>query len=183
MNKDEKHLFSDLESMLQDSFFRTFQAHTTIQQPLPGTPDLDQLWQGKVSRSLMEDCYEYFDRYPVASLAWAFFTGMAAAQYWETAWAECLKMDDFYQHLRNNTRFEDFDDYIHRQVLHSDPDLRKDTDNIAMLMATNAIKILMEYVQKKSLPFEYGVLVALRCLYTHGAALALHRMGYKMTAL
>ena len=80
-----------------------------IDEHFPESPEIEELWP-KIPQSYLPDGIREFAGYPIVSLAWMMYTGMAVAKYWDTDWQLYSQVDDLYKYLRDQRDFDHMDD-------------------------------------------------------------------------
>ena len=83
----------------------------------PQAIDIEDKWIS-IGQSYIPDGAREYRQYPIASLAWMMYIGMAVTQYWEEDWEKYGKTEDLYLYLRDKEGYDTMDEYIRRNVLH-----------------------------------------------------------------
>ena len=87
-----------------------------VDERMPECPDVEDKWVA-VAEAYLPDGAREFASYPIASLGWMMFIGMAIAEYWDTDWEKYGKIDDLYTPMRDKRGFDNLDEYILDEVL------------------------------------------------------------------
>ena len=147
----------------------------------PECPDVEGVMDD-VLASYMADGVKEFAQYPVASLGWAMYVGMAMANHWDKDWTDWSKQADCYEALRAPRGFDCMDEYILEEVLKLAGKKRATVEEAVYECAHRVHSRLLHA------GFEPGTVDAFRAyaqslqlLYLVGMAVELHRLGYKMT--
>ena len=111
------------ETLFHDDLKRYLLGLNEIDERLPETPDIDELWS-KIGKSFLNDGMREFQQYPTVPFGWCMYIGMAIAKYWDEDWELYSQVDDLYVYLRDKIDFDHMDDYI-RDIYNSRPLLPK----------------------------------------------------------
>lgn len=173
----------DFEKQTQEDLHKYLAGLGKVDKILPETPDIQDLWPD-VLKSYLPDGVREFADYPVVSLGWMMFIGMAVAYYWDIDWEKHSKEGGkaIYGRLRDEKGFDNLDDYILEEVLGLDTEKSGEVSKIVGECAARTLSALHRA------PFEAGTeeaakayVGALHALYTMGAAMELNDLGYHMT--
>lgn len=171
----EIELYKTLHSFLLE--------HKEVDPVKPDAPDLDGIWL-KICQSYIPDGVREFAKYPIASLGWMMYTGMALARFWDIDWATYSANPDLYLYLRDKRGFDHMDEYISEEVLGladvAAQKLQKLVESVAEL-AHNAL--LKEGFEPCTQIAFLAFVRTLHQMYLAGLAVQLLRMGYKMRKL
>ena len=133
---------------------------------------------------LVADGVKEIAAYPTVSGAWAGYIGLAVACWWNRDWAK-LKGQP-YSVLLGPNGFDDMDDHILKDILGLLPD-GKQAQQITSLMQTCAQTavtfIRQEKIEPQSPRAFYVYARAVQVMFSIGAAIELHRLGYEMKKL
>lgn len=179
------NLPEDLEEKMHLDLHRYLTAAGKTDTILPECPDLEDWWPQLLAAYLPDGIREYAD-YPVVSLGWIMFVGMAMARYWDTDW-EKYRNDGAaatYVALRDADGFDNMDDHILLQVLHLDASEAQQTSRIAGECAARMHHTLLTAGIEPGTPEAFSAYTsALHQLYLMGIAIELKSLGYHMQAL
>ena len=154
-----------------------------IDEHFPESPDIEELWP-KIAQSYLPDGIREFAGYPIVSLAWMMYTGMAVAKYWDTDWQLYSQVDDLYKYLRDQRDFDHMDDYICENVLLMRPDEHKRITDIVGECASRTHNLLFhQQLQPGTREAFLGYVAAIHQMYLMGMAMQLKAMGYHMTKI
>ena len=145
--------------------------------------DIDLKWK-ELAPEYIADGVKEIAAYPTVSVAWAGYIGMAVACWWNRDWNK-LK-DQPYSVLLGPNGFDDMDDHILKDILGLLPD-GKQAQQITSLMQTCAQTavtfIRQEKIEPQSRRAFYVYARAVQVMFSIGAAIELHRLGYEMKKL
>ena len=71
-----------------------------VDEHLPECPDVEAKWP-PVAEAYLPDGAREFANYPIASLGWMMFIGMAIAKRWDQNWEQYSQIDDLYTPMRD----------------------------------------------------------------------------------
>lgn len=173
-----------VEQIFHDDLYAYLRTLDLVDERMPETPDLDDLWF-KIGQSYITDgIREYNTGYPSVALGWMMFIGMAVAKYWDVEWEVYGKVPDLYVYLRDRIDFDHMDDYILDKVLCLDADSRKKINDAVAESASRT------YNMMSHMCLEPGTAAAMRAftaalhqMYVMGVAVELKTLGYHMTKL
>lgn len=154
-----------------------------VDERLPECPDVEGKWPA-IAEAYLPDGIREFADYPVASLGWMMFIGMAIARFWDKDWQHYDAVDDLYAMLRDKRGYDHLDEYILDEVLdlHSDDaDARQTLVGDCAERAKRALFALD--IEPGTVEAFKGYVACLQCLYQMGMAVQLKAMGYHMTKM
>ena len=152
-----------------------------IDEHFPESPDIEELWP-KIAQSYLPDGIREFAGYPIVSLAWMMYTGMAVAKYWDTDWQLYSQVDDLYKYLRDQRDFDHMDDYICEKVLCLDAKEHEVVNNVVGECAARTYnKLCRMRLEAGSKETFRTFVAALHQMYLMGIAVELRSLGYHMT--
>lgn len=171
------------EANLEKSLHDYLLAKGEVDEMRPEAPDIEALW-APICQSYLPDGIREFEGYPAVSLGWIMFVGMAVAKLWDVNWDKYSKMDDLYLFLRDARGYDYMDEYICERVLKVKGKQAESLNKLIGDVAVMTHSALMHEGFEPSTPAAYYAYVrTLHQLYTAGAAIQLHRMGYHMTPM
>ena len=154
-----------------------------VDERLPECPDVEQKWQ-PVAEAYLPDGIREFADYPVSSLGWMMFVGMAVAKYWDEDWEKYGKVDDLYTPLRDKRGYDNLDEYILDEVLDLHGDEAEARQTLVGDCAERAKRALFALdIEPGTIEAFKGYVACLQCMYQLGMALQLNAMGYHMERL
>ncbi|MBR1550240.1 MAG: hypothetical protein IJ634_06345 [Bacteroidales bacterium] len=151
-----------------------------VDRRMPECTDVEERWVA-IGNAYIPDGAREFRDYPVASLGWMMYIGMAVAKLWDDEWSIYSQIEDLYAYMRDKRGYNALDEYICEDVLM----LRgKDIDDLGALVGECAARVHHTLMHERIEPgtkeaFEAYV-ACLRQLYLFGMAVQLRRMGYHM---
>lgn len=175
----------DFEKQTLEDLHKYLVSVGKVDKILPETPDIEDLWPS-ILEAYIPDGAREFAEYPIVSLGWMMFIGMAIAKYWDVDWQKYQAEGGsaIYNRLRDEKTFDNLDDNILTDVLGYD---EKKAEEISKIVGECASRTLSA-LQRSSIEAgtEQAVRAytgALHALYTMGAAMELNDLGYHMTPL
>ena len=96
-----------------------------------------------ILNSFIHDAVKEYNSYPLATLSWMMYTGMALAKYWDLEWDVYSKVDDMYVYLRDKRGYDAMDDYIMDEVLCLKGEDKIKLQNLVMNCASGANDMLI----------------------------------------
>lgn len=147
---------------------------------MPETADIEGKWQ-QIAEAYLPDGIREFGGYPVVSLGWMMYMGMAIAALWDADWATYSQVTDLYQQIRDKRGFDNMDEYIRLDVLRLTDEAYDQTEQMVQQCASRTYGMLKRQQIEPGTPEAFRAYVAcLHQLYIMGAAVQLNRMGYVM---
>lgn len=169
------------EKLLEDGLVKLCSGAGLLSGELLGSSDIDGNWDLYV-KDYVADAVENFNEYPQSSIAWAGFLGMAVAARWDRDWT--LFKDDPYRSYYGKRGFDDMDEHILEDIVklsESDEAKYSNAMNSCALAALSLIR--HEGIEPQTAQGFYILVRTYTVLYKIGAALELHRLGYKKVAV
>lgn len=150
---------------------------------MPDAPDIEDCWE-KIGSAYLPDGIREFQDYPLTSLGWITYVGMAVAQMWDMDWTRYSQHDDLYALLRDKRGFDEMDEHIAQDWLALDETKQNELSTLVGNLAARTYNYLMHQGLEPGTAQAMKAYVAcLHQLYIMGACMQLHRLGYHMTAL
>ena len=151
-----------------------------VDERLPECPDVTDKWESIGGSYIPDGAREYRD-YPVASLGWMMYIGMAVAKLWDDEWSIYSQIEDLYLYMRDKRGYDALDEYIRDDVLM----LRdKESDELEQVVSECASRVnsmlMREQIEPGTKEAFEAYVACLRQLYLFGMAIQLHHMGYHM---
>lgn len=172
-NKFEIQVSEDLNQYLT--------ALSAIDSHFPDCPDVENKWN-EIAREYVKDGVREYNQYPIVSLGWAMFLGMAVTKFWDENWEKYSAIKDLYKYIRDKRGYDYMDEYILQEVLQLDEKNTKLFCDTAGECAARCHAMLLRS------GFEAGTIQAFQAymsclnqLYIMGMAIELKHLGYKMT--
>lgn len=151
-----------------------------LDRRVPECPDVEERW-GEVCRAYLPDGVREFRNYPVVSLGWIMFVGMAMAFYWDTDWETYSARKGIYEELRDRRGFDNMDDSVTEDVLgYRDEDAARVID-LAAQCASRVFSLLSHsHIEAGTQNAMECYMAALHQLYLAGMGMELNSLGYHM---
>lgn len=154
-----------------------------VDEHMPECPDVEDKWPA-VAEAYLPDGIREFADYPIASLGWMMFIGMAIARYWDEDWEKYGKMDDLYLHLREKRGYDNLDEYILDEVIGLHGDAAEAMQNLVGDCAERTKRAIYRLdIEPGTVDAFKAYVAGLQCMYQMGMAVQLNAMGYHMTKL
>ena len=175
MDKFEEQIHGDLQQYLLSV--------NEIDERLPECPDVESKWEA-IANAYIPDGVREFQNYPLASLGWMMYIGMALAKMWDDDWQYYAAKDDLYVYLRDKRGYDAMDEYIRRDVLQLKGKEFAATEELVSECASRVHNTLMhQNIEPGTKEAFLAYVACLHQLYLFGAAVQLKRMGYHMTRI
>ena len=183
MENDSKKIAKEFEEKVRQDLTTFLQGQGALDKHVPECPDVEEKW-ALIGRAYLPDGAKEFQEYPVVSLGWIMFVGMAMAYYWDTDWAAYADKTDYYEALREKNGFDNLDETVVKTVLGYEGEA---TDKVIELVAECAQRVksmlAREHVENGT-EAAFGCFVAaLHQMYLAGVGMELNALGYHMTPL
>ena len=178
MIKDKEYL-KKFEDKVQEEMLRLCTSYGFLDGQMLGSEDIDNHWNN-LAPEYVADAVPEIQDYPVVSLAWAFYLGMAVAYGWDADWEKCVS--EPYSSYHGAEGFDDMDEHIVRDILRIPLDSRtaKDFEMMARRCGQTTLSLIRNEQIEPSTPMAFHVYArAIKVMYHIGAAIQLKRMGYK----
>jgi len=173
----------DFAVTLLDDLHRYLTGRGVVDERLPECPDVEAKWP-PVAEAYLPDGAREFANYPVASLGWMMFVGMAIAKFWDEDWERYGHIDDLYTPLRDKRGYDNLDEYILDEVLDLHGDDAEQLQTLVGDCAERTKRALFRLDVEPGTTDAFKAYVAcLQCMYQMGMAVQLNAMGYHMQRL
>ena len=172
MEKIEETLRKDLHQFLLSM--------KEVDEQLPECPDVEDKWED-IAKAYIPDGIREFQSFPLASLGWMMYIGMAVAKLWDTEWEIYSKIEDLYAYMRDKRGYDSMDEYIREEVL-----LLRGVDYTVLERVTGECAsrvyntLMHQHIEPGTREAFNGYVASLHQLYLMGVAAQLKRMGYHM---
>lgn len=180
-----KHLSMDIEYLdqfekkLQNELLKLCTTYKMLDGVLLETDDINAHWNVLAPEYIADAVHEIAD-YPVVSVAWASYLGMAIAYGWDKHWPIYSKKS--YQDYYGEHGFDDMDEHIvqHMLELPLNSSEAKDLEEMIRRCGEHTVSLIrFEKVEPQS-PMAFHVFArSVKVMFRIGAALQLKRLGYK----
>ena len=177
-NMDKEYLLT-FEQNLQKELLRLCTSYKMLDGVLLESDDLEERWH-TIAPEYVADAVKEIKDYPLVSVAWSSYLGLAAAFEWDKDWEKYK--DAPYQSYYGPNGFDDMDEHITQKILglSLDNQVAKDfEDMIRRCAQTTVTFIRREEVQPQSEMAFYIYARAIKVMFRIGAAMELKRLGYK----
>lgn len=170
------------EELLRKALQQYLVKEGRVDEKLPECPDVEELWPA-VEKAYLPDAVREFNEYPVVSLGWIMFVGMALAKYWDVDWEKYGKEsgEKLYTDIRDAKGFDNLDDYVLYDVLGLDKEEAEKVSEIVGECAARTLSAIQhsgaEAGSEEAVKVYRG---ALHALYIMGMAMELNALGYHM---
>ena len=173
----------DFAAILLDDLHRYLTRCGVVDERLPECPDVEAKWPA-IAEAYLPDGVREFSDYPIASLGWMMFIGMAIAMYWDQEWTHYAVIEDLYTPMREKRGFDNLDEYIMDEVLNLQGERAEAMQALVGDCAERAKRALyrQDYEPGTVDAFK-GYVACLQCMYQMGMAVQLNAMGYHMERL
>ena len=176
---EQAEYFDTFENNLLQEMMKQCTSHKMLSGTLLASEDIDERWK-EYAPEYMADAVPQVNAYPAAAIAWAGYVGMAVASRWDSNWEQYAT--EPYKNLHGAQGFDDMDENILQNVLHLALE-SEEADKIEQMMrrcANTAITFIRrEETEAQSTKAFYIFARTARVLFRIGAAMELHRLGYK----
>ena len=175
MEKIEETLRKDLHQFLLSM--------KEVDEQLPECPDVEDKWED-IAKAYIPDGIREFQSFPLASLGWMMYIGMAVAKMWDTEWEIYSKIEDLYAYMRDKRGYDSMDEYIREEVL-----LLRGVDYTVLERVTGECAsrvyntLMHQHIEPGTREAFNGYVASLHQLYMMGVAAQLKRMGYHMVKI
>ena len=169
------------EKTLQEGLLKVCSGEGVLEGVLLGSPDIDAKWE-EYLQGYVGDAVANFNRFPEAALGWAAFLGMGVANAWDKDWTS--HSGDPYEAYYGPRGWDDMDDHILGDVLHLTPEWQEKLSNVVDNCALATLGLIShEGIETQTALGFYVLVRSYGVLFRIGAAIELHRLGYKKVAL
>ena len=180
---DSKTIVAQFEEKVRADLTGFLQRKGALDPHVPECPDVEERW-GMIARAYLPDGTREFGQYPVVSLGWMMFIGMAMAYYWDTDWAAWSSRTDIYEHLRDLRGYDNMDEAIVEGLLSYAGEAAAQVTALVADCAARVHSILSHEQVEPGTQAAFGCYIAaLHQLYLSGMAMELNALGYHMTPM
>lgn len=176
-------MMEEFVTTLHEDLHRYLVQRGAVDERMPECPDVEAKWAAIAEAYLPDGAREFAD-YPIASLGWMMFIGMAVAKYWDTDWERYADVEDLYTPLRDARGYDNLDEYILDEVLDLHGDAAEARQTLVGDCAERAKRALFGLdIEPGTVEAFKGYVACLQCMYQLGMAVQLNAMGYHMQKL
>lgn len=176
---DDSAYYDIFEDNVRDELLRLCTGAGMLDGKLLHSDDVDLRWKD-YAPDYLADAMPQIAEYPMVSVAWAGYVGMAVAKWWDLDWETYREKP--YDSLHGKRGFDDMDERIVRVILGIKPDSEEasEIENVLRQCATTAIGFIRhENIEPQSKRAFYVFARCVKVLYEIGAAIELQRLGYR----
>lgn len=174
---------NSIEQQIHNDLHQYLLSKGMVDERLPQAPDIEELWT-KVGESYLPHGMREFGAYPIVSIGWMMFIGMAIAKLWDTEWERYSKEADLYKYLRDQRDFDHMDEYICEEVLLLTEEKQEALAKTVGECASRTHSLLYHSQLEPGTKEAFQAYVsALHQMYLMGMSMELKRLGYHMTKL
>ena len=183
MENDSKEIAKKFEEKVREDLTSFLQYKKALDPHVPECPDVEEKW-ALIGRAYLPDGAKEFQEYPVVSLGWIMFVGMAMAFYWDTDWVANADRTDFYEALRDMNGYDNLDETVVKTVLGYEGEAAEKMIELVAECASRVHSLLTHEQVEHGTDAAFGCFVAaLHQLYLAGMEMELNALGYHMTPL
>ncbi len=183
MENDSKEIAKKFEEKVREDLTSFLQYKGALDQHVPECPDVEEKW-AMIGRAYLPDASKEFQEYPVVSLGWIMFVGMAMAYYWDTDWVANADRTDYYEALREKDGFDNLDETVVKTVLGYEGEAADKVIELVAECASRVHSLLTHEQVENGTEAAFGCFVAaLHQMYLAGMEMELNALGYHMTPL
>ena len=166
------------ENKLQEELLRLCTSYKMLDGVLLESDDINEHWK-KLAPEYVADAVGEIANYPVVSVSWAAYLGMAVAYAWDVDWPTFEKAP--YQAYYGEQGFDDMDENIVKNLLGIalDSEEAKDLENMLRRCGETTVSLIRyENIEPQS-PMAFHVFArAVKTMFRIGAAIELKHLGY-----
>lgn len=154
-----------------------------LDEVVPECPDAEEKWPF-IGRAYLPDGAKEFQKYPVVSLGWMMFIGMAMAYYWDVDWTKYADRTDYYEELRDKAGYDNLDETVVKEILGYEGEAADKVTELVAECAARVDNIMRHEPVEPGTQDAFGCYVAaLHQLYLIGIKMQLNALGYHMTKM
>lgn len=183
MEDKDKKIADEFENKVSQNLTIFLQNKGALDNHVPECPDVEEKW-ALIGRSYLPDGAREFEQYPVVTLGWIMFVGMAMAYYWDTDWTRYSSRSDYYEVLRDKDGYDNLDETVVKSLLGYDGEAAEKIIELVAECASRVNSMLIHEHVENGTKAAFGCFVAaLHQLYLAGMRMELNALGYHMTPL
>lgn len=173
----------NIEETLRKDLHQFLLSMKEVDEQLPECSDVEDKWED-IAKAYIPDGIREFQSFPLASLGWMMYIGMAVAKMWDTEWEIYSKIEDLYAYMRDKRGYDSMDEYIREEVL-----LLRGVDYTVLERVTGECAsrvyntLMHQHIEPGTREAFNGYVASLHQLYLMGVAAQLKRMGYHMVKI
>ena len=177
--EENTQYYDTYEANLQREMLKMCTSLGMLDGDLLGSEDIDSKWK-EWAPEYIADALPEVNSYPDFAIACAGYAGMAVAQWWDQDWGR--HHGDRYETLHGPRGFDDMDEHIVQNILGLalDSTEARQIMNILLCCAQKAATFIShEHIESQTVKAFHIFARTVRVLFKTGAALQLHRLGYR----
>lgn len=180
-NTDNKKTVEEFENLVRKDLTEFLIHKGAIDAHVPVCPDVEEKWT-VIGRAYLPDGAREFQQYPVVSLGWMMFIGMAIARYWDKDWMKYTDKNDLYEEIRDMRGYDNLDEAVTENILGYEGEAAEKIIDLVAECASRVDSLLRHSQAEPGTETALGCYIAaLHQLYLAGMAVELAALGYKMT--
>ena len=176
---EQTEYYDTFENNLLQAVLKSCTSHKMLEGTLLASEDIDERWKA-YAPEYMADAVPQVNAYPAAAIAWAGYVGMAVAHRWDEDWERYAT--EPYEKMHGEQGFDDMDEHIVQNIL----GLSLESEEAQKIedMMRRAANIAITYIRREDTEAQstkafYIFARATQVMFRIGAAMELHRLGYK----
>lgn len=181
--EENKKFVEEFEEKVKLDLKAFLQRKEAIDKQIPECPDVEEKWP-EIARAYLPDGMREFKDYPVASVGWMMFVGMAMAYYWDTDWERYSEQGNWYEALRDKDGFDNLDTTVVEGLLgYKGEKAEKIIEDVAECASRVYSLLTHSYIEPGTQTAFGCYIAALHQMYLYGMAIELNSLGYHMTPI
>jgi len=173
----DKAYFDVFEQKTRTELVSIAQSAGLIGEPLPLSDDFSEKWSD-FAPAYFADAVPEIAKYPLVSMAWAGYVGMAVTYWWDSDWEG--HKNSSYQTLYGKHGFDDLDEHVTFDLLKLDEKQAENVENTLRNCGETAISLIRhENIEPQTRDAFYAYARCVKVMYEIGAMIELNSLGYK----
>lgn len=180
---DNNEYLDKFEDGVKKAIYAYLLQHKCVDEHMAEVADMESKWKS-ICEAYLPDGVREFTNYPLSSLGWMMYVGMAVANMWDMDWEQAQKHENIYTFLRDIEGYDTMDEMIRRDILCVKDEEYTRIEDINRECSQLCVNFLHSEQLEPGTPLAfYAYVNCLHQLYLMGARMELFRLGYKMTAV
>ena len=176
---EQKEYLDQFEQTLLQNLLQICTGYKALDGQWLNTPDIDDKW-ADMAPSYVADAMKEIHDYPLVSMGWAMYVGMAVAQFWEDDWQVYSALPNLYLHVRDKRGFDYLDEVVRGEILGLADDAYTRCEDLVRSCAQHTLDAIRhEQIEPASPMAFYAYARCVKVMYKLGAAVHLKALGYK----
>jgi hypothetical protein len=180
MTEQQHELLARYEEQLRKAITDHLSEKGWLEGRLLEVEELNEMWR-RSAPSYMADAVPEIAKYPLVSIAWAMYEGMALAALWDKEWKRYENIEDAHKMLTEPRGFDCMDEYI-TEVLLAIPLGSAEAERLEDMMRSTAeyahTLIRKEQIEAQSVMAFHVFARTTKVMFEAGVAVELRRLGY-----